>query len=73
MTEAKKLIEELKKIAGIPDKESRERVNEIIEWFKKNDNDNNIQVLNEFLSIGSGNFDYWLDEMEKYVEEKTKK
>ena len=63
MEEAKRLIEEVKLLAGKSDKASRDRIEEIAQWFEKNQTDENMSLLNEFIEKGLNEMEAEIDDL----------
>ena len=70
MEEAKRLIEELKQIAGNSDQASRDRIEEIAVWFEKNNTEENLSLLNEYVRKGMDDMEAEVDELLKSIKEK---
>ncbi len=67
MEEAKRLIEELKQIAGNSDQASRDRIEEIAVWFEKNNTEENLSLLNEYVRKGMDDMEAEVDELLKSI------
>ena len=65
MTEAEIYIEELKTLVRNTDQESRERMDEIANWFKIHNTSENMKLYDDFIMEG-------LDELEREVKETNK-
>ena len=61
MKEAEKLIEELKSLVGKTDTNSRNRFEEIAQWFGMNNSEENQKLLSDFIDSG-------IDKMEEEIE-----
>ena len=69
MEEAKKLIEELKAIRGNSDQQSRNRINEIANWFENNKTEENLKQLNEFIDKGIEEMEAEIEDIKRCIEE----
>ncbi len=65
MTQAEIYIEELKTLVRNTDQESRERMDEIANWFKIHNTSENMKLYDDFIMEG-------LDELEREVKETNK-
>lgn len=65
MTQAEIYIEELKTLVRNTDQESRERMDEIVNWFKIHNTSENMKLYDDFIMEG-------LDELEREVKEINK-
>ena len=69
MEDAKKLIEELKAIRGNSDQQSRNRINEIANWFENNKTEENLKQLNEFIDKGIEEMEAEIEDIKRCIEE----